>query len=284
MSLKVIDTHIHIWNLEKVEYEWLRGDTSILNRSYNLMEINNERLKVGIEEGVLVQAANNFEDTELMLQAAEQSGWISGVVGWVPLANTHATEKALHGIYSKNKLLKGVRHLIHNEEDPQWLLKDQVIESLKLLAQSGLTYDVVGVLPVHIQTALKVAEKVPELKMVFDHMNQPPIAPQERFGTWGDLIREASAHQNFYIKISGLGTASRNFENWSAGDIMPYVEFAFKHFGEDRCICGGDWPVSLLAGSYKKTWNTYREVISSLLDREGQEKVFNKNAKAFYHL
>ena len=138
-------------------------------------------------------------------------------------------------------------------------------------------------LPEHIETVLEVASKIPSLKMVFDHLNQPPIASGEKFGRWGELMQEASKHKNFYAKISGLRTASKNVQ-WSTNDIQPYIEFILEHFGFDRCFCGGDWPVSLLAGSYSHTWNIYREVMDSLLNNEQREKVYSANAIAFYRL
>lgn len=284
MPERLIDTHIHVWNHDKAEYEWLKNDTSILKRSYNIEEIAEERLQAGVTEGVLVQAANNFEDTDWMLEVAEHTSWITGVVGWLPLMDPEAAERALTKKYASNKYFKGVRHLIHDEPDTKWLLQDEVIESLKILARYNIPYDVVGVLPAHIETALIVAGKVPGLKMVFDHLNQSPISTKEKYGVWGELMTEAAKRQNFYAKISGLGTASKNFENWLADDIQPYVEFVLEKFGEDRCFCGGDWPVSLLAGSYVGTWNTYKQVLSSLLNEEAKEKVFYKNAQAFYSL
>jgi L-fuconolactonase len=164
-------------------------------------------------------------------------------------------------------------------------LQDKVIESLKIVAHHDIPYDVVGVLPAHIETALEVAEKVPGLRMVFDHLNQPPIATKEKFGKWGELMKEASANKNFYAKISGLGTTSGKGETWNADDIKPYVEFALEHFGTDRCFCGGDWPVSELAGSYSKTWSIYKEVINGLIKEEkDQKKVFYNNAQIFYDL
>ncbi len=282
--MKIIDTHIHIWNFDKAEYKWLEGDTSILNRTYNIEELEEERKAVGISGGVLVQAANNFEDTDWMLRIAAKNDWLKGVVGWLPLMDPKATEKALSNKYLQNQLFKGVRHLIHNESDPQWLLQDKVIESLRILEQHNIPYDVVGVIPAHIETALKVAEKLPGLRMVFDHLNQPPIKHNERFGQWGFLMKEAAKHKNFYAKISGLGTTSGNFTSWSSNDLKPYIEFALQTFGEDRCFCGGDWPVSLLAGNYTNTWQAYKKILNDLLDEKAQYKVFYQNAIEFYSL
>lgn len=281
--MPLTDTHIHCWNFKKAGYDWLKNDTSILNRTYSIDEIELERKKSGITGGVLVQSANNFEDTDWMLEVAKKIDWINGVVGWLPLMDTESTKKVWDEKYSLNKYFKGVRHLIHDEPDPEWLLQKSVIESLKMLAANDLTYDIVGVLPQHIQTALQIADDVPGLKMIFDHLNQPPISSKEKFGVWGDLMSEAAKHKNFYVKISGLGTIAK-VPGWKAEDIRPYVEFVIKHFGEERCMCGGDWPVSLLAGSYIKTWDTYKSVICSLTDEEGKDRLYFKNAVQFYKL
>jgi L-fuconolactonase len=278
--MEIIDTHVHVWNFEKAEYLWLKNDTSILNRSYDIEEL---KLNAGIAGGVLVQAANNFEDTNWMLEVAETTPWIKGVVGWMPLMNPTFTATALKE-YLGNPYFKGVRHLIHDEPDPCWLLQPAVIQSLSLLAAYDVPYDVVGVTPEHLRTVLQVAEKVPDLRLMLDHLNQPPIATNERFGEWGDLMKEASNHKNFYVKISGLGTASKKGEAWTADDIQPYVDFVLEHFGESRCCCGGDWPVSLLAGSYSHTWEQYQKALTMRLSEPALEKVLSTNAMAFYHL
>ena len=283
MQEKIIDTHIHIWDLDQARYGWLENDTTILNRNYRIEELENERITAGVSEGVLVQAANNREDTALMLHVAGQTNWIKGVVGWLPLMDPGATEKLLD-TYLTNPLFKGVRHLIHNEADARWLLQDEVMASLSLLVRHNLPYDFVGILPAHIETALELANELPALRMVFDHLNQPPISMHKKTGAWSELISEASKHTNFYAKISGLGTATGNPGGWTGNDIAPYVEYVLEHFGEDRCFCGGDWPVSLLAGSYQQTWTTYKTLLKDLLPEAAQEKVFYTNAKDFYNL
>ena len=281
----IVDTHIHVWDFEKADYPWLAGNTSILNRTWKIEELEIERKKTAVTTGVLVQASVNFEDSDWMMEVAKQTDWIAGVVAWLPLIDPVATQKALEEKYLKQKYFKGVRHLIHDEPNSDWLLQDEVIESLKVLARHDIPYDVVGVLTDHIEAVLKVSEKVPGLRMVFDHLNQPPIATKERFGRWGELMKEAAGNKNFYAKISGLGTTIGKGKDWRADDIKPYVDFALQHFGTDRCFCGGDWPVSELAGPYSKTWSIYKEVINDLLKEEDKrEKVFYKNAQIFYDL
>lgn len=284
MTEHIVDTHIHVWDLERIEYAWLKNDTSILNKTYSIEQLTPDIYKANVTDGILVQAANNFEDTDMMLEVADRTDWIKGVVGWLPLIDPVAMERSLTDKYLKNNYYKGCRHLIHNEVDTQWLLHDKVIESLKILAAHHLTYDIVGVNADHLQAAIKVAEKIPDLKMVFDHLNQPPIASKEKFGRWGELMKEAAQHNNLYAKISGLGTTAGNGNNWAKDDLKPYVMYALELFGTDRCFCGGDWPVALLAGPYEKAWQAYRQIFTEELAVDEQEKLLYKNATSFYKL
>lgn len=277
----IADTHVHIWDLTRVDYPWLQGNTTLLNRTYAIEDLEADRTAAGITAGVLVQAANSFEDTDWMLQAAARTTWIKGVVGWLPLADPSATQKALEEKYLREKYFKGVRHLIHDEPDPQWLLQPAVLESLTILASYDIPYDMVGVSPAHIHTILQVAERVPGLRIVLDHLNRPPAATKERFGQWGELMKTAARHPVFYAKISGLGTVMERGD-WSADDIRPYIEFVVEHFGTDRCFCGGDWPVSLLGGTYTHTWHVYREIIDKLATGDDREKIYYTNAAKFY--
>lgn len=281
--MEIIDTHVHIWNFQKAEYEWLKNDTSILNRNYDIEELQVEVQKTAITGGVLVQAANNFEDTNWMLQVAAANDFIKGVVGWMPLQNPSFIATALK-TYLGNPYFKGVRHLIHDEPDPQWLLQPAVLQSLSVLAAYDIPYDVVGVTPQHLITALEVANKVPELRLMLDHMNQPPIANGNGMGEWGELMKTAATHKNVYVKISGLGTCSKKGSGWTAADIQPYIAFVLDQFGENRCCAGGDWPVSLLAGEYRQTWQHYMKVLSTSLNDAALQKVVYNNAIAFYNL
>lgn len=280
---KVIDTHMHSWDLQKVRYSWLDGDTSILAQNYYPSDIEAQLSAANVSAAIMVQAANSIEDTAFMFDCAEQYPWIIGVVGWVDLLNPETAKKQLES-HLQNKYFKGIRHLIHDEPDSSWLLQRDVIKSLEILANHGLPFDVVGVKTEHIKAAIEVAKQVPHLKMVFDHLNHPPIATNEQFGAWGDAIAEAAAMPNFHAKISGLGTCCANFNDWSATTIDPYVAYVLEHFGEDKCMIGGDWPVSLLAGDYVTTHHQYQEVINTLVAPENQQKIYKDNATAFYKL
>ncbi|PPK99920.1 amidohydrolase family protein [Parapedobacter indicus] len=280
----IIDTHVHCWNLERARYDWLEGNGTLLNRNYAFSELQPEFQQAGIAGGMLVQAANNVDDTELMLEIARAFPTVVGVVGWLPLEAPEDVQRLIEGQFRKEPHLKGVRHLIHNETDAKWLLREPVLDSLRILAAECIPYDVVGVLPEHLETVLEVAERIPGLRLMLDHLNQPPIAAKETFGRWGELMSEVCQHTQVWCKISGLGTTTGKGNAWTAEDIKPYVAYVLELFGVERCICGGDWPVSLLAGSYAHTWQTYREVIGNLLPPGEQAQIYRENAIAFYKL
>ena len=125
--MKIIDTHVHVWDLEKADYPWLKNDVSILNRTWRIGEIESERKQAGITAGVLVQASGNLEDTDLMLETAYKTDWICGVVAWLPLIDPIATQRLLDERFLKEQYFKGVRHQIHDEKDTEWLLQPPVI-------------------------------------------------------------------------------------------------------------------------------------------------------------
>lgn len=281
--MKLIDTHIHVWDFSKASYDWLQQADPLLNRNYAIEELQPQLADAGVTAGILVQAAWNLADTEWMLEVARRTPWIKGVVGWLPLTDPIATKALLEEKYLADPYFKGVRHLIHDEANTRWLLQDTVIESLHILAAHNIPYDIVGILPEHIEAAIEVAKRVPQLRMVFDHMNQPPVATKEWFGRWGTLMEAAAACDRLFVKISGLGTTARN-PQWQPEDIAPYVSFVLQHFGADRCFMGGDWPVSLLAGSYASTWEKYRQTLMLVTDAATREKIFSLNAERFYHL
>lgn len=284
MSIPIIDTHVHIWDLTKVHYSWLQGETSILARNYLPDELYPQLSEVNVTSAVLVQAANNIEDTELMLSAASQNDWIKGVVGWLPLEDPLKTQALIENWKAIHPYIKGIRHLIHNESNDHWLLQDNVIESLKILAHHHLTYDIVGVKEAHLRAAITIAEKIPTLNIVLDHLNNPPMTNQSEMDIWRTNIMEAAQQKNIYAKISGLAMATGQFETWTTADIQASIEYALEQFGADHCFCGGDWPVSLLAGGYVKSINAYREIIENCLPVIEQEKVYFKNATLFYQL
>lgn len=278
---KLIDTHLHCWNIQKLKYYWLKNDTSILAKNYFLEDVQPQLQTAGITAAIVVQATNSLAETDWLLQLADAHDWVLGAVVWLPLQQPDDVLKAIKH-YCSNPFFKGVRHQIHDEADEEWLLQTNVVESLQLLAQQNVPFDLVGIKPAHIKTAIALAEKIPSLKMVFDHLNQPPLANKSKWNQWADLMAAAAKHSNLFAKISGLGTITSKPFQWTADDILPAIEFLLDHFGTNRIFCGGDWPVCLLAGDYAYTWQQYQAVMDGLLNEGDKSKLYCNNAETFY--
>lgn len=277
----IIDTHQHLWDLDRVAYPWLVPEFGPIAATFKPADLAPQLAPAGVTRTVLIQSANSYADTEYMFEQAALNPWILGVSGWVPLLFPDVAARALER-FKRNPLFVGVRHLIHNEADPKWLLQDRVIEGLKLLADNDLAFDVVAVNHEHLECIPILGERVPRLRMVIDHLGQPPIKSGE-FGQWGEDMKAAAANPNVYAKISGLGTAGGMWDSWTADHIRPYVNFALEVFGPERCMCGGDWPVSILAGGYVKAWTAYRDALAGY-PAVVQEQVLSGTALAVYGL
>lgn len=277
---RVIDAHQHLWDLGRSEYGWLTPELEPIYRSFAPDELEPQLARSGIDGTVLVQAENSYVDTDYMLSIADERPWVSGVVGWVPLLEPDEAARALDR-YQRHPAFKGLRHLIHDEPDPDWLLQDRVTEGLRLLAERGMTYDVVSVLPRHLEHVPTLVDRVPELRMVIDHLSKPPIADQG-WEPWASLLRAAAESPNVYAKVSGLNTAA-SWETWTAGDLKPYVSYALEVFGPERLMFGSDWPVALLAGNYQKVWDETQVVLNDLDDTE-RALVLGGTATRFYQL
>lgn len=281
--MKIIDTHLHTWDLENLDYYWLENDTSILSKSYFLSELEPQLQEANVTSAVLVQATNSLAESDWFLQLAKDNNFVDGAVIWLPLEDDTQFDSALDK-YLNNPYFKGVRHQIHDEANAQWLLQPKVLNNLKKLAQHQIPYDLVGIKAAHIETAIALAKEIPDLKMVFDHLNQPPFTDKILWDEWEKLMVEASKFPNMYAKISGLGTTTTKLYNWNAEDILPAIECVLEHFTNEKVFCGGDWPVSLLAADYAFTWHQYQKVINQLLSPVEREKVYSSNAQSFYNL
>jgi L-fuconolactonase len=279
MSL-IIDAHQHFWDIASVSYPWLRPEYAAIYRTFGPNELEPQLRVAGVDGTVLVQSANGFEDTRAMLEQADRFSWIKAVVGWVPLTEAAIAARAIE-VLAVNPKFKGVRHLIHDEPNVDYLLKPEVLEGLRLLADHGLTFDVVSVLPRHLEHVSSIAAHVPHLKIVIDHLSKPPIK-DGGWEPWASLLLRASEHPNVYAKVSGLNTAA-DWESWSAGDLERYVNHALECFGANRLMFGSDWPVALFAGDYAKVWHETNVVLEKLVAGD-KERVLGGTAIDFYGL
>src|SRR5581483_6330616 len=252
MAAKRIDAHQHFWNLTKTDYPWLVPAYGPIYATFTPRDLEPQLRAAGIDQTVLVQSMNSLEDTVAMLTQAEDFDWIGAVVGWVPLLDHAAMRQALDR-YTKNPKFRGIRHLIHEEPDPDWVVQPKVIEGLKILAEYGLSFDVVAVFPNHLKHVPTLAEQIPTLTLIIDHLAKPPIKDRQ-MGSWAEQFSAAARYPNVYAKVSGLNTAA-DWNTWSAADLKPYIDFAIEQFGANRLMFGSDWPVAILAGDYAKVFN-----------------------------
>jgi L-fuconolactonase len=275
----VIDTHLHLWDLAG-DYAWLTPAYGPIYRTFTPDEAAAELARAGVDRAVLVQAADTYADTESMLAVADRYSFVAGVVGWVPLDRPNEAAQALDR-FAAHRAFKGVRHLIHEEPDPDWVVQPSVLDGLRLLAERDLSFDVVAVLPRHLEHVPALAEAVPGLRLVIDHLAKPPIKDRG-WEPWATLLRRAADYPNVYAKISGLNTAA-DWASWSAEDLRPYVEHALTCFGPNRLMFGSDWPVAILAGDYQKVWEETQRVLMHLSEAD-QRAIFTDTARTVYRL
>lgn len=274
-----VDTHQHFWNLSEVEYSWLVPAYGPIYDTFEPKHLEKQVKAAGIDKTVLVQSANSYEDTASMLVHADYNEWIGAVVGWVDLLNPDATNQRLE-MYKKHPKFRGMRHLIHTEPDPNWVVQDVVIESLKVLASHDMIFELVAVFPNHLKHAPTISERVPNLKMVIDHLAKPPIA-DKGMSPWSDQMKAAAENPNVYAKVSGLNTAAA--ADWTAADLKPYIDFVAECFTPQRLMFGSDWPVAILAGDYHRVWTETNRAIAdySAADRDA---ILGETAVGFYRL
>lgn len=275
----MIDAHQHFWNVERLRYGWLTGPWEALNRTHEPEELLPQLTGAGVSGTVVVQAANSLEETRYLLDLSSAHDAIRGVVGWVPLTDLGACERALSEFRS-HPAFCGIRHLIHDEPDPDWVVRPDVLEALALLADAGVPFDLVAVLPRHLEHVPTLAQAAPGLRMVIDHLAKPPIR-DAGWEPWSSLIEEAASVPTVYAKISGLNTAA-DPTRWSTDELQPYVERAVELFGSQRLMVGSDWPVSTIAGdSYGRVWEMTVATLNSL-DEVDRRRILELTPVEFY--
>ena len=277
------DAHLHSWDLQKIQYSWLNKDAGVLYDSYTPERVERELLSTGVTSAVLVQADNSLVDSTYMFDQAALFPWIKGVVAWLPLEEPDQVLKVIEDDYGSNPFFKGVRHLMHVEPDPQWILQDKVLTSLQLLAEKKIPFDAIGINLQQLDAIISMAEKIPQLKIMIDHLNQPPLADPSMMNEWKKIMKKAVIFPNLHIKISGLGTINRKGYSSLQEAIVPVLGFIVEQFGFNRCCCGSDWPISILDSSYSDTWKTYESSLQRITNNdEDIRQIMQITADQFY--
>lgn len=276
----VVDAHVHVWDLTRGGYGWLSCALAPINRTVTLDEVAAEQDMAGVTACVLVQADDTAADTQLMLDVARANPRVVGVVGHVPLEQPDVAAEQLV-TWPGEPLLVGVRNLIHDRADPDHLLRPDVDEGLGLLAAAGIPFDLVSVLPRHLEILPGILERHPDLRVVIDHLSKPPIG-ESSLEPWWSLIGEVAAYPQVFAKVSGLYPGD-DPQAWTVDAVRPFVDRAYEVFGAERLMYGSDWPVSVLGGGYTRVWSALSTLFSAWPDAD-REAVLHGTATRFYAL
>ncbi|HEY5221985.1 MAG TPA: amidohydrolase family protein [Microbacteriaceae bacterium] len=279
--MTIIDAHQHVWDPNRARYDWLTADLAPINRTIGFDELRPSLRQAGVQATVLVQSADNDEDTELMLETASANPEVVAVVAYVPLDRPEEAARRLEEL-RRNLLVVGVRNLIHDIPDPDWLLRPEVDEGLGVLEDAEVSFDLVAVLPRHLELVPIIVERHPRLRIVIDHLAKPPIGLPDR-EPWWELIARAAQAPQVFAKVSGLYSATANSADWTPEAIRPFFQRALDVFGPGRLMYGGDWPVSLLAGGYERLWAGLSELFASL-DPAERDSILGETAARFYRI
>jgi len=258
-----IDSHQHFWDVESGRYAWPTPAEGPIHRTFTPADLEPELVRSGIEGTVLVQTVDTLDDTDAMLAVASANPFVCAVVGWLPLEDIGALEASLDA--RPDVRLVGVRHLIHHEADRDWLVRPSVSRGLGVLARRGLTFDVVAVFPDHVRLVPIVADRHPDLRLVIDHLGNPPFR-RAGWTTWVSEIRAAAARPNVAAKLSGLDTAAG--DGWTDAELRPAIDVALEAFGPARLMFGSDWPVCRVRSTYAGVVQAMERAVGDLSPAE----------------
>jgi L-fuconolactonase len=272
-----IDAHFHCWQLARGDYGWLTPALAPIHRDVAVADWQAEAAPLGVTRGVLVQAAPTEAETQFLLAQADANPAVLGVVGWVDMraADAPARIEAL----ARHPRLKGLRPMLQDIADAEWILQPALEPALRAMAGCGLVFDAL-VKSVHLPHILTLAARHPDLRMVIDHCAKPDIAAGE-WRPWADGISRIANETRAMCKLSGLMTEAG--PRPPAGAVRRWGAHVLQSFGAKRVVWGSDWPVLELAGSYAQWWGEAQELLAGL-DAEGQAAVMGGNAVGLYRL
>ncbi|GAA1775675.1 amidohydrolase family protein [Agromyces lapidis] len=273
-----IDAHLHLWDRSLSEYGWITPELGPLNADFGPGEARAELDAAGIDGAILVQAEDSAADTRYLLDVAATNDWVLGVVGWVPLDDTRSALAALDALAGERRL-RGIRHLVHDDPRDEFLELPAVRASLAEVAARGLAFDVPDAWPRHLGAARRLAEALPELTVVIDHLAKPPVGGDD-FAAWEREFVALAALPNTVAKFSGLHLPGVPF---GPATVRPLWELAIERFTPDRVMYGGDWPMTVPHGGYQPTWRVMRECVDDL-DPVERDAVLGGTAERVYRL
>jgi L-fuconolactonase len=273
----IIDAHFHCWQLQRGDYGWLTPALAPIYRDVRVADWQAEARVHGVRGGVLVQAAPTEAETWFLLEQAGAHAEVLGVVGWVDFLAPDAPERI--AALAQNPKLKGLRPMLQDIADPDWILQSAIEPALRAMAECGLVFDAL-VKPQHLQRVLTLAQRHPDLKIVIDHCAKPNIATNQ-WQPWADDLTRLARETAAVCKLSGLLTECGPAPKPDAA--RPWAVHVLECFGPERVLWGSDWPVLELASSYAAWWNETQSLMADLQPTQ-RAAVLGGNAQRVYGL
>ena len=273
-----IDAHQHFWGYHPDEYAWIDDSMSLLRRDFLPHDLEREIKEVGIDGVIAVQARQSLAETRWLCELAAEHPFVKGIVGWVPLTDPEVKEHL--GTLAHCHTLKAIRHVVQDEPDDQFLLRDDFNRGIDALGDFWLAYDLL-VFERHLPVAIEFADRHPYQTIILDHLAKPRVRAGE-LEPWASNIRKLARRENVYCKLSGLLTEA-DWNNWSEHELTLYWEVVLNSFGPRRIMFGSDWPVCLLAAGYRSWYELCRRFTSGLSE-EDQARIFGGTAIEAYRL
>jgi len=274
-----IDAHHHLWDLKKRNYAWMSTDLKPIYRNFLVEDLVKTVAPYKITGTVVVQAHQSVEETLWLLELAARSNLILGVVGWVDLKDPQLGKTLTE--LKKHKKFKGVRHIIQDEPDVNWMLQTEVMRGLRTLHEADLTYDLL-IKPHQLDAALRLIDHLPAMPIILDHIAKPYIKEGKR-EPWATQMRQLAKASHVYCKISGLITEA-DHAKWKTDDFTYYLKHVVESFGWDRLCWGSDWPVCLVAGNYEQVLELHEKILKPGATEKQWAQFMGLNAQRFYRL
>ena len=278
----IVDTHVHIWDPERLRYPWL-DDVPFLNKPYLISGYREACAHIEVEKIVFLQAEVDFaqfvDEVDWVTRVAKADPRIEGIVAWAPLEKGDAARADLEKLASYS-LVKGIRRIIQFEPDPEFCLQPDFVRGVQLLPEFDMTFDIC-INHRQMENAIRLVDRCPNVTFILDHIGKPDIK-SKLMDPWRDHVKRLSAFPNMWCKISGLVTEA-DHERWTQEQLKPYVDHVIECFGFEKVMYGGDWPVAYQAAEYPRWVETLDWAISGSTEDDAR-KLFRENAIAFYRL
>jgi len=273
-----IDTHQHFWKYHPEEYPWIGRGMERLAQDRLPADLKPLIAEAGVAGTIAVQARQIVEETDALLQMADENDFIRGVVGWVDLCSPRVEEQLDR--YKDHPKMVGVRHVVQDEPDERFMLREEFLHGIAGLEKRDLVYDIL-IFPNQLPAGIEMVKKFPDQAFILDHIAKPCIR-DGRLSPWDRDIKKLAAFTNVSCKISGMVTEAK-WQGWKPHDFDPYLEVVLEAFGPHRITIGSDWPVCTLAADYRSVISLAADFIGRLSEDE-QKAIWEDNPARIYRL